>query len=167
MQQLRNTGILHADLLCVSVPINIIVCGKHVLKCILSLIFIYPRVRAELIPYRCAFVRNLDKHVSIPISHRVHVQVNIQNDKKYVNLYANASALSTQSSRLLPNWQQRLSCYKVWVPLQKGTTSFCQLKKWSGTCAEFAKFICSKCHSRKKKDWLKNPEIILNSVFIL
>lgn len=71
------------------------------------------RVRAELISYRSAFVWNLDKQISIPMSHRVHVQANIQNDKKYVNLYVNASALSTQASRLLPNWQQRLGCYKV------------------------------------------------------
>lgn len=109
MQQLRNTGILHGDLLCVLVPINITVCGKHVLKCVLSLVFVCKgqRVRAELIGYRSAFVWNLDKQISIPISHRVHVQANIQNDKKYVNLDVNARALSTQASRLLPNWQQR------------------------------------------------------------
>lgn len=93
-QQLRNTGKSYADLLTVSVPINVIMCGNPILKCVIFTdLFLPLRVMGDLISYRSAFIWNLDKQISILISHKVHIQANIQNYKKCVNLYVNASAL--------------------------------------------------------------------------
>lgn len=112
MEQLRNTDRLHTDLLCVSVPINKTIHGKCVLKCVLVLVFASEgKGRADQL--YLSLVSGLGQADLYSHLTQVCVQADIQNYKKYVNLYVNISTLGTWTSRLLPNWKQRLGCYKV------------------------------------------------------
>ena len=97
--------------------------------CPFSDLYLPLRVRTELISYRSAFVRNTDKQISIPISHRVCVQANTQNDKKYVNLYVNASALGTQASRLLQQLVTKAELLQGRSPLTERNNFFLPVEK--------------------------------------